>query len=173
LFIFAFVSVSFSQTPRVRLPAQSDSHSTTAQSQPDDPGQLSSREEMLRNVEVKRREAIFKENLERAKEGALLGAEICEAYQKQKGLGSVELKKLSRIEKLAKSIRNDNGGDDDEEALKEPPKDLTEAVTRLAQMSENLKNKVEKTPKHVVSTSVITSANQLLELIRLIRTIGG
>lgn len=128
---------------------------------------------MLRNVEVRRRESIYKENLERAKEGALLGAEISDAYQKQKSLGPVELKKLGRIEKLAKNIRNDNGGDDDEEALKEPPKDLAGAVSRLAEMSENLKKKVEKTPKHVVSTAVITYANQLLELIRLIRTIGG
>jgi len=128
---------------------------------------------MLRNHEVKRREAIYKENLERAKEGALLGAEICDAYQKQHSLGSPERKKLGRIEKLAKTIRNDHGGGEDEQLLKEPPKDLSEAVTRLAQLSEHLKNKVEKTPKHVVSTSVINSANQLLEIIRLIRTYGG
>ena len=128
---------------------------------------------MLRDVEVKRREAVYKENLERAKESAQLGAAICDTYQKQKHLGQAELKKLGRIEKLAKSIRNDNGGGDDEQTLKDAPRDLTEALHRLAQLSDELKKKVEKTPKHVVSTGVINAANQLLDLIRLIRTFGG
>lgn len=128
---------------------------------------------MLRNLNVRRREAVYRENLERSKEAASLGAEIAEAFQKQQSLGSAERKKLGRIEKLAKNIRNDHGGDDDDEALKELPKDLPEAVSRLARTAENLKDKVEKTPKHVVSSSVINSANQLLELIRLIRTFAG
>lgn len=167
-------SVSLAQTPiSPKFPSQSDSRAPTAQSERGDPHQPSSREEMLRNVEVKRREAIYKENLERAKESAQLGAAICDTFQKQKHLGQAELKQLGRIEKLTKNIRNDNGGDDDEQTLKEPPKDLTEAVTRLAQMSDDLKKKVEKTPKHVVSTAVITAANQILELIRLIRSFGG
>lgn len=173
ILILILFSVSLSQPPTPKSPSQSDSRATGTQSERGDPHQSSSREAMLRDVEVKRREAIYKENLERAREGALLGAAICDTFQKQKHLGQVELKKLGRIEKLAKNIRNDNGGDDDEQSLKEPPKDLSEAVTRLARMSVELKEKVEKTPKHVVSTSVITAANQLLELIRLIRTLGG
>lgn len=174
ILILTLFSVSLSQQqPRPKFPPPSESRATGAQSERGDPSQSSSRENMLRDVEVKRREAIYRENLERARESALLGVAICDTFQKQNHLGQVELKKLGRIEKLAKSIRNDNGGDDDEQTLKEPPKDLSEAVTRLAQMSGELKEKVEKTPKHVVSTGVITAANQLLELIRLIRTLGG
>lgn len=166
------MSVSSSQ-PRAKLPTNSGAHSAAGQSERDDSGRLSTREEMLRNLEVRRREALYKENLERAKESAQLGAEISDAYKKQNSLGSAEAKKLGRIEKLAKNIRNDHGGDDDDEALKEPPRNLAEAVDLLARMSESLKNKIEKTPKHVISASVITSANQLLELIRFIRSIGG
>ena len=174
ILILVLFSVSLSQPPSTpKFPSQSESRAPTAQSERGDSDQPSSRDEMLRNVEVKRREAIYKENLERAKESAMLGAAICDSFQKQKHLGQAELKQLGRIEKLTKNIRNDNGGDDDEQTLKEPPKDLTEAVTRLAQMSDELKKKVEKTPKHVVSTAVITAANQILELIRLIRSFGG
>ncbi len=171
--LLTLLRFSSSQPQRIKIPNTSGSQSTSTQSEAEDSGQHSSREEMMRNLEVKRREAIYKENLERAKESALLGAEICNAFLKQNSLGTAEVKKLGRIEKLAKNIRNDHGGDDDEEALKEPPRSLTEAVNRLARLSENLKNKIEKTPKHVISASVISSANQLLELIRLIRTFGG
>jgi hypothetical protein len=172
--LLALVSLSPAQhPPLVKLPPPTDARGQSGRPEADDPGQIGSREEMLRNVEVRRRESVYKENLERAKEGAQLGAELRDAYQKQKSLGQSEHKKLGRLEKLAKSIRNDNGGDDDEQGLKDPPKDLPDALSRLAQLSEDLKKKVEKTPKHVVSTAVINSANQVIVLVRLIRTFGG
>lgn len=157
------------QPPVVKLPPTYDTHPGGR----DEAGQIGSREELLRNVEVRRREAVYKENLERAKESAQLGTEIREAFRRQNSLGQAEMKKLGRLEKLAKSIRNENGGDDDEKTLEDPPRSLSDAVSRLAEMTEDFKKSVEKTPKHVVSTSVINSANQMLELIRLIRTIGG
>lgn len=165
---------AFAQTqpPRVKLPPVTDGHSGGIARDAED-GQIGSREELLRNVAVRRREAVYKENLERARESAQLGTEIREAFQRQRALTQAELKKLGRIEKLAKSIRNDSGGDDDDKSLKDPPADLAAAVSRLAEMTEDFKKIVEKTPKHVVSTAVIDSANQMLELIRLIRTIGG
>jgi len=127
---------------------------------------------MLRNVEVKRREQLHKENLERAKETAELGAELGETFTRQKSLGSVEQKKLGRIEKLARAIRDQSGGDDDKEALKESPPNIEDALARLQGLSQELRRKVEKTPKHVVSTAVINSANQLIELVRHIRSIA-
>jgi hypothetical protein len=135
----------------------------------DDPKQIPGREEMLRNLEVKRREQAYKENQERAKEGAELGAELRRAYERTKSLGPAEQKKLGRMEKLARSIREQAGGDDDKEEMKELPTGLDASLERLQKLSEELQSKVEKTPRHVVSTSVINTANQLLELIRHIR----
>ena len=175
VFVLAFFSLSSAQPqPLGKVQPPSDSRGQAGgRHDSDETGQIGSREEMLRNVEVRRREAIYKENLERAKEGAQLGAELRDAYQKQKSLGQAEFKKLGRLEKLAKSIRNDNGGDDDDEALKETPKDMLDALSRLAQMSDDLRKRVEKTPKHVVSSAVINCANQVLVLVRLIRAFGG
>jgi len=41
----------------------------------------------------------------------------------------------------------------------------------LSDLSHSLKEKVEKTPKHVISAVVIDEANVLLELIRIIHTL--
>jgi hypothetical protein len=125
---------------------------------------------MLRNVEIKRREQAYKENLERAKESAALGAELREAYERAKGLGSAEQKKLSRMEKLARAIREQAGGDDNKEDMKDWPPDPGASFVQLQELSEELNTKVEKTPRHVVSTSVINTANKLLGLIRHIRS---
>lgn len=132
--------------------------------------QMGSREEMLRNVEIKRREQSYKENLERAKESAALGAELREAYERAKGIGPAEQKKLGRMEKLARAIREQAGGDDDKEGSEEVPPDPAASFAQLQELSEELNEKVEKTPRHVVSTSVIKTANRLLGLIRHIRS---
>ena len=138
-------------------------------SEHEDLKQISSREEMLRNVAIRRREQAYKENIERAKESAALGAELRQAFERSKSLGAPEQKKLGRMEKLAKAIREQAGGDDDKEGLKEQPAGLEESLFQLEKLSGELHEKVEKTPRHVVSTAVISSANQLLQLIRHIR----
>ncbi|MCA1631302.1 MAG: hypothetical protein LC785_16630 [Acidobacteria bacterium] len=139
----------------------------------DDDDQSPLTEEMLRNSEIKRLESARKENLERAREAAQLGAEIRETFKRQRSLGAAELKKVGRIEKLARSIRNEAGGDDDDEGLKDPPALLEAALSRLSEMCEELRKKVEKTPRHVVSAAVIASANRLIALAKHIRTLGG
>jgi predicted RNase H-like nuclease (RuvC/YqgF family) len=139
----------------------------------DDDDQSSPREEMLKSVEIRRSEETYKENLERARETVQLSAEMRDTLKQQSSLGAAELKKLARIEKLARSIRNDAGGGEDDTTLDDPPRSLDAALQRLAEMCEEFRKKVEKTPRHVVSAAVITSANQLIELTRLIKNFGG
>ena len=55
--------------------------------------------------------------------------------------------------------------------MEKPPRDLTSAMEMLSDVSQSLKEKVEKTPKHVISATVIDEANVLLELIRIVRTL--
>lgn len=135
----------------------------------DDSKQIPGRDEMLKRLEVRRREEAYKENQERAKESAEIGAELRRVYERTKSLGPPEQKKLGRMEKLARSIREQAGGDDDEEGLKQLPPGIDASLEQLQKLSAELQSRVEKTPRHVVSTSVINTANQLLELIRHIR----
>lgn len=114
-------------------------------------------------------EDAHKENLERAREVSLLGSKLERSFLSKNTLDRDDNKRLDRMEKLAKQLRNKAGGSDSEEALDQPPADLNTAISRIAETSESLGKLVEKTPRQVVSAAVIDEANVLLQLIRIVR----
>lgn len=155
-------------------PGSTSSAMSAADSRPGDSprvGDLGTPEDEMRaRNEIRIAEKERQENLERAREAASLGAEIRDGFLKNKGFSTAEIKKLERLEKLARRIRSRAGGEDDDEPLNNVPASLEPAVTRLADTSEALSKGVEKTPRMVISTTVIERANELLEIIRFIRT---
>ena len=126
-------------------------------------------EEMRAKREIHLADKAHKENLTRARDLAVIGAFLSDAFTQKKYLDREDLKKLEKAEKLTKSIRDAFGGSTEEELIEKPPTDLADAITRLAHLTESLKERVEKTPKRVVSAAVIDEANVLLELIRIIK----
>lgn len=127
-------------------------------------------EEMLRRAEIRREEETHKELVERAEEAAEIGDYLLASFKKHNSLTRDDLKRLERLEKLARKIRGGAGGSDDEEELSDPPVQIEVAVTRLAKLSCELKESVSKTSRLVISATVIQSSNELIELIRHIRT---
>ena len=85
--------------------------------------------------------------------------------------GVDDLKKLERLDKLAHKIRSGAGGSDDDEVLENPPDRLADAVARLAEISDTLNKSVQKTSRLVISAAVIKHSNELIELIKRIRSI--
>lgn len=135
-----------------------------------DPSPMGSPEqEMLARQSIKAAEKDFRENLERAREAAQLGAELRDAFEKNKAMGRVETRKLERLEKITRKIRSEAGGSDGDITLENPPSQIEPALSRLAEASEKLRQGVEKTSRHVISASVIEEANEVLELLRYIR----
>lgn len=112
----------------------------------------------------------YQENLERARELSFLGISLATSFKEKNTLDREDLKKLGRVEKLAKNIRNAAGGEGEEVKIDKAPNDLASAMSMLQELSKSLREKVEKTPKHVISAAVIDEANVLLELIRIVRT---
>jgi len=134
-------------------------------------GELGSPEDEMRaRSEIKIAEKERQENLDRAREAAQLATEIRDGFSKNKVLNTNDLKRLERLEKIARRIRSRAGGSDDDEPLDNVPTALESAISRLADTSQALCKGVEKTPRQVVSASVIERANELLEIIRFIRT---
>jgi len=127
-------------------------------------------EELRAKRAIKAADREYQENLDRARDLSSLGAAIVTAFKEKNGLDHDDIKKLDKVEKLAKGIRRAAGGSEDKVEMEQPPKDLTSAMEMLNDLSQSLKEKVEKTPKHVISASVIDEANVLLELIRIVRT---
>src|SRR5215208_1778347 len=127
-------------------------------------------EEMLRRAEIRREEETHKEMVERAGEAAQIGDELLTSFKKNNSLNRDDLKRLERLEKLARKIRGSAGGSDDDEELSDPPGRIEGAVTRLAKLAGDLKESVSKTSRLVVSGNVIRHSNEMIELIRHIRT---
>lgn len=128
-------------------------------------------EEMRAKRVIKEAEREYQENLGRARDLSSLVDSIVTSFQKKNGLDQEDIKKLEKVEKLAKGIRNAAGGSEDRVEMEKPPKDLPAAMEMLGDLSQHLKLEVEKTPKHVISMTVIDEANVLLELIRFVRTL--
>lgn len=137
----------------------------------DDPEQDSPYREMLKNMALKREEKDYKEHLSRARENAQLAVELQEAFARHKTLQSADLKKLSRMEKLSRQIRSNAGGEESKDELKEPPPQVGKALEHLVKLSSELQKKVESTPRQVVSAAIIKRANEVVELVKHIRTI--
>lgn len=128
-------------------------------------------EEIIRRAEIKHEEESHKEMVDRADEAAIIGEQLLNTFQKNKSLGKDDFKKLERMEKLARKIRGSTGGSDDEAPLENPPQQMDKALARLAEVSDQLNKSVQKTSRLVISASVINSSNELIELIKHIRSI--
>jgi hypothetical protein len=126
-------------------------------------------EEIRAKRAIKLAEKDHEENLERAKEISQLAKALQEALKNKTVIDRDSSKKLERLEKLTKKIRNEAGGEDEEVKIVDRPASITAAVNQIAESAEQLSKTVQDTPRQVVSASVIGNANVLLELIKLLR----
>jgi len=128
-------------------------------------------EEMLRRAEIRHEEENHREMVERADEAAQIGDEIFASFKQNNSLTRDDVKKLERLEKLARKIRGGAGGSDDDKQLPDPPGKVERALSRLASLAGDLKKSVSKTSRLVISAAVIERSNEMIELIRHIRSI--
>jgi len=126
--------------------------------------------EMRARRDIKAAEKEHQENMDRAREAAQISVELRDAYTHYKTLGRAEFKKLDRLEKITRHIRSDAGGSDDRDTtMEKTPTQLEAALSRLAEVSEEIRKGVEKTPRQVISAPVIEHSNELLDIIAFIR----
>jgi hypothetical protein len=126
-------------------------------------------DEMMARQNIAAEEKDYQENIERAREAAQLSTEIRDAYLHNKSFGRGEQKKLERLEKLTRKIRSEAGGSDGDVTIDNVPSQIEPALSRLAEVSDKVRKVVEKTPRQVVSASVIEDSNELLEIIHYVR----
>jgi hypothetical protein len=137
---------------------------------PDDPPLTTFEEEIRAKREIKMAEKDHQQNLDRAREIAEIGKQLKESSSGKANFDGDYLKKIERLEKLTKKIRGEAGGDDQDVSIPHQPSDLPSALAQISEAAESLSKEVEKTPRRVVSASVICNANVLLELIRVARS---
>jgi|SRR5689334_2434080 len=136
-----------------------------------DESPLTSFEEEIRAKRaIKMAEKDYQENVDRAKEVADIAKALQVNLKDKTAIDHDAEKKLERLEKLTKKIRNEAGGEEEEVKIVNHPSDMSDALKQIAESAESLSKTVQNTPRQVVSASVIGNANVLLELIKLLRT---
>lgn len=121
----------------------------------------------LRRMQIKRAEEEHKKLVKSAQQAAEIADTLSENSNGSK-LDQKAEKKLKEIEKAAKQIRNNIGGNTDEKDFA-PPKTLDEGIKRLAETSKTLKDQMEKTSRQMISAAVIVTANDMLRLVKILR----
>jgi hypothetical protein len=163
--------VTFAQHSSPRPNPTPDSISADKSAISEDPRPMTTFEEELRAKRaIKMAEKEHEDNLNRAREISDIAKQLQVSFKAKSSLDRDDNKKLDRLEKLTKKIRGEAGGESEEVEIVDRPTNTQKAITQIAGKAEALSDSVKKTPRQVVSASVIASANVLLELIRIARS---
>ena len=125
--------------------------------------------EMIRKRLLEANKKVFQEHLARAHEAAQLGAALHAGFLQNKSLAREDYKKLERVEKLAKRMREHISDESGPADLDDKPATLDAALIRLDAAALDLEKQVNATPRNVVSAAVLEKASQLEALARFIR----
>jgi hypothetical protein len=170
--VLAFAAHANSQTAKPNFPPPSDTSlkDPSKDGSKDDTRFGSPEAEMRSKLEIKEEKKKYDEHVARAKEVSELASQITTSYVAHKTFSPDDEKKLERLQKLTKRIRNDAGGADNINDLdKDTPAGVDETLKKMAEMADELDKLVESTPRNVVSTAVIDQANKLLGMLQIVR----
>ena len=128
--------------------------------------------ENLAKQRIKSEEKQFRELVERGEEAVRLGAELSSSLETSEQLSAADVKKVERLEKLVKKIRDDLGAEDDDSektAAEEKPQSLTAIVKNIKEDTANLLSEIKRIGRHSISVVAIESSNALLKMVRFLR----
>lgn len=127
-------------------------------------------QESLAKQRIDREKKDFAELLARGEEALKLSDELEQSYSKNSAFSNEDQKKLDRLEKVVKKIRNELGGDGgDEEQIEEKPLSLLNALKTLQSNTVKLVDELKKTTRYSISVVAVESSNALLSLVRFLR----
>jgi hypothetical protein len=127
-------------------------------------------EDMRIKMAITRAEDEHKKVLEDVVKLSDMSSEIAKAYGERKRLSADDLKKLGTIEKLAKRVLSNAGGDEVDQkpdAFEHMP--LADAVDKLSNAASNIKKEVTTGTRFGVSATVIANSNEVISLARFMR----
>jgi hypothetical protein len=133
-------------------------------------GRHSLPEDMRIKMAITRAEDEHKKVLEDVEKLSDMSSELAKGYGERKHLSPDDLKKLNTIEKLAKHVLSNAGGDEVEQkpdSFDHMP--LADAVDKLSNAAFNIKKEVTTGTRYGVSAIVIANSNEVISLARFIR----
>ena len=127
-------------------------------------------EEMRIRLAIERADSEYRKTLADAEKLNDLSAEVAKVYHERGSLSAEEMKKISTIEKLAKRILSQAGGDEvDDKAAKTEQKSLADACDKLSDAAAKIRDSMKTQTRFVVSAVVIANSNEVINLAQFIR----
>jgi hypothetical protein len=124
--------------------------------------------ESLAKQRIEREKKDFAEMVEHSEEALKLTDQLAKSYGQNSQFSAEDQKKLDRLEKVVKKIRNELGGDDDEESV-EQPASIGNALESLKANTSKLVDAIKQTSRYTVSVVAVESSNALLKMVRFLR----
>ena len=128
--------------------------------------------ESMHKSRIEEEKKEYEERIKRGEEVARLSEELSKSFEQNSALSAEDQKKLARLEKLIKKIRDDLGGEDDNEAdanNNSRPSSLTNALQSVQENASSLLTALKKTSRLTISAVAIETSNTVLKLVRFIR----
>lgn len=125
-------------------------------------------QESLAKQRIEREKKDFADLLQRGQEALKITNELEESFVKNNNFSSEDQKKLDRLEKVVKKIRNELGSDDAEE-IQVKPLSVLNALKNLQSNTVKLVDELKKTTRYSISVVAVESSNALLNLVKFLR----
>ena len=126
--------------------------------------------ESLAKQRIDREKKDFDEMLERGEEVLKITAQLEKSFAEKNQFSAEDRKKLERLEKVVKKIRNEmgGGGDGDDETAAQPLS-TADALESLKNGTTNLLDELKKTSRYSVSVIAVQTSNTLLKVVQFLR----
>ncbi len=128
----------------------------------------------LAKMRIEKEKKEFDRMIERGEQAVKIAAALENSLATKGRLTEIDKEHLASVEKLARQIRRDLGGEDDKDSdAGVSPRgqgfSISETVKSLRSTTEDLYNELKKTTRFTISATAIQSSNAVLRLARFMR----
>lgn len=169
--LFVFMVVLAGVTTSYAQSAEDRTSSLLGRPGEDERERPKSLKESLEKMRIEQEKKEYNQMLARGEEALKLSEQLEKAFAQNGKLTETDQARIANIEKLAKKIRSELGGNDegDNEAQERKSLSAAEAVKSLRSMTVSLYDELKKTSRFSISAAAIESTNALLKITRFLR----
>lgn len=125
--------------------------------------------EGLAKRRIKAEEKEYDDLIQKGEEALKISDEISKNFETHNNLTAEDTKKIDRLEKVVKKIRQDLGAKDEtdpDDEKSNSPLSLKSALNGIKETTSDLLSELKKTTRHSISVVAVQSSNTLLKLVR-------
>lgn len=125
-------------------------------------------QETLAKRKLKAEEKEFQELIKSGEDAVKLSEELSKSFAENQKLSAEDKKKLEKLEKIVKKIRQELGAEEDKEIV-ETPTTISNAFDNIKDKSANLLEELKKRTKFSISVVAVESSNTIWRLVKFLR----